>query len=192
MNAAVRIAKLSARVGRVRPPDAPDLPETNADWLAVFERYLSDGSVATEPDFPRAVGLYRAAVAAAGTPVPARPDPAAGALWVWLVAMLDRAWAGEPGVTEAEFADLADWFRANEERVRDAIRPGQLLDLGDGVRESLANLRWGIGQGPRAPSAGGVAEKLRKARAVYGGRPARLRRVTSPETRKNTNDRTGE
>lgn len=70
---------------------------------------------------------------------------------------------------EAEFAALADGLRANESRLREAMTPSDRLDFGDGTRESLANLRWGILQGPRASNAGFVAEKLRKARAAFGG-----------------------
>ncbi len=163
MNPAARLAKLTARLERVRPAATGNLPVTDLDWLAVFERRLSDGSVASEPDFPRAVEEFRAAITAAGNslipPMDFRPRDSASArhlawkiehpnpqvesLWFWLAEMFQRALTGQPPVTEAEFADLATWFTANEDRLWAAIQPGQLFELGDGVRVSMAGLRWG-------------------------------------------------
>jgi hypothetical protein len=37
--------------------------------------------------------------------------------WDWLGEMLERNVAGVPPVGESEFADLAEWFEANRERL---------------------------------------------------------------------------
>jgi hypothetical protein len=50
--------------------------------------------------------------------------------------------------------------------------PGQaadLLDVRDGRQTTVANLRYGFRQGPRAHGAGQLAEDLRRLRARYGG-----------------------
>ncbi len=184
-----RLGQLAGRVETLAPLADRNAPVTDADWLATFERVVADGVMADEPDLPRALAEYRAAIETAGESLNpptdfqpgekwgsrvegwriAHPIPAVDAARAWMVELFLRSTAGVPPVSEAEFADLAAWFGANESRLREAMTPSQLLDLGDGTRESLANLRWGIRQGPRASDAGRVAEKLRKAKARHGG-----------------------
>ena len=86
--------------------------------------------------------------------------------------MRRRVADGVPPVTEAEFGELADWFDANRERLYGLSLPSQLLDLGDGLVTSTANVRYELARGPRAYRAGEVAEKVRCLKTLYGeGRP---------------------
>ncbi len=102
------------------------------------------------------------------------PDVDAG--WWWLSEMFGCVTEGKPSVTEAEFAELADWFAANDERLYQLSLPSQLLDLGGGRKTSSANLRWKKAGGPRAK---GVVEYGRgrspTANALWGGRTMKLR-----------------
>lgn len=184
-----RLGKLAGRVETLAPIADRNAPVTDADWLATFERVATDGVMADEPDLPRALAEYRAAIEAAGESLNppedfkpgekwesrvegwriAHPIPAVDTARAWMVELFLRSTDGVPPIPEAEFAELAAWFQANESTLREAMKPSDRLDLGDGTRESLTNLRWGIHQGPRATDAGIVAEKLRKAKARYGG-----------------------
>jgi hypothetical protein len=131
-----RVVKLSARVRAARPAPADPGPVTDDDWLAAFEAARADGLTAAAPDFARALAGFRWAIAAdraAGIP-PRRPsqagDSPAGKAWDWLAEMYCRTLGGTPPTSEAEFAELAAWFGANNERLYREI--GQVLDMGDG------------------------------------------------------------
>jgi hypothetical protein len=168
-------------------------------WLAVYERLGRERVFDREPDFPRALALYRDALARAHTsadpPFDPPPDfcPAARCahsrreswrsaerfpdLWgafQWLGEMLRRAADGAPPVSEAEFAELAAWFAANDKRLCDLSRPTDLLDVGGGRATCCANVRFYLARGPRAGGAGRVTEDVRQLRARYGERPAEV------------------
>jgi hypothetical protein len=163
------------------------------NWLAAFEAWGRAGRFAHEPDFPVALDAYRAAIAeaVAGTDPPFYPpaDFLPGepewwrleewrrprwyygvlAAWWWLYEMLDRRRKGIPPVAEAEFAELAEWFKRNDERLYRLALPSQLLDLSDGRRTSCGDLRAGLAKGARAREVGKLAEDVRRLRARYGG-----------------------
>jgi hypothetical protein len=82
--------------------------------------------------------------------------------------MLGRLREGIPPATEAEFAELAGWFKRNDERLYRLALPSQRLDLGDGRMTSCGNLRAGLAKGARAREAGKLAEDVRRLRARYG------------------------
>ena len=81
---------------------------------------------------------------------------------------LDRVNEGVPLVTEAEFAELAEWFHENRSRLYQESLPSQLLDVGDGEKTSVADLRASAWNGPRAHGAGKLAEQLRGLKARFG------------------------
>ncbi len=164
------------------------------DWLELFAEWGRAGAFAAEPDFPVALAFYRDALTRAKAQADPPFDPPAdfmphladlpdarllnwrtrwrfpdvNAGWLWLSEMHDRAKNGRPPVTETEFAELADWFAANDERVYALSLPSQILDVGGGRKTSSANIRWGLTCGPRARGAGQVAEDLRRLRTLYG------------------------
>jgi hypothetical protein len=70
-------------------------------------------------------------------------------------------------LTEAEFAEVAEWFHRNYERLYRVSQPSQLLDLGGGKHTSNADIRYGLAQGARACRAGELAEDLRQLRGRY-------------------------
>jgi hypothetical protein len=133
-------------------------PESDAEWLARIEEMARHGFFDREPDFPVALEIYRAAVAAAG--------PGAKYLkeWDWLAAMAHRIYQGRPPVTEVEYRELERWFRDNEHRVPD----NECVDLGGGRRVSRHYLRWKLAAGPRGSEASEAVEYLRALRAMLG------------------------
>jgi tetratricopeptide (TPR) repeat protein len=164
---------------------------TDEDWLEAFAAWGRHGYFEREADFPAALAAYRQALAEtarADPPFYPPPDflpqlspgrrrlrwrrahhfPQVEAAWNWLAEMHNRRTDNLPPVTEAEFAHLARWFDENAERLKQSAAPSHLLDLGDGNRVALADLRSRIGKGPRALGAGQLAEDLRKLRARYG------------------------
>jgi hypothetical protein len=172
MKSTARLARLSARVRAARPAPADTGPVTDDDWLTGFEAAHAEGLTAAEPDFLRALAEYQSAIAAdraSGIP-PRRPsaagDSPVGEKWDWLAEMYCRALGGEPPTSEAEFDELAAWFGANADRLYREV--GQVLDLADGGRVSVADLRCGVAYGPRASQSGEVADQLRRARQRYG------------------------
>jgi hypothetical protein len=90
------------------------------------------------------------------------------AAWRWLAELHDRVVRGIPPLSEAEFAELAGWFRANEERLRRLALPSSLLDVGDGRKTAIADVRWQVGRGARLLGAGELAQTLRQLRERYG------------------------
>jgi hypothetical protein len=161
-------------------------------FLLYSELRGQQGDFDHEPDFPRALENYRNALAAAkacsdppwdppidfhpsGTPHDRRslwrtqqrfPEVIAG-FW-WLVAFWRRVQHGLPPVTETEFQELTDWFDAHDGRLYRLSLPSQLLELRDGKRISVGEVRHDLARGPRALRAGQVAEHVRQLRACYG------------------------
>ena len=96
------------------------------------------------------------------------PDVRAG--FEWLCEIFIRVHDSVPPVTEAEFAELAAWFRTHLDRLGTMCQPWELLELGDGEATSFGNVRWGIekgarvGRGERPPSG-----SARSARTIPAG-----------------------
>lgn len=88
--------------------------------------------------------------------------------WYWLAGMVKRRTDGVPPVSVAEFEKLASWFVANLERLTALSRPSCLLEVGNGRKDSVINLRCQLDRGPRAWDAAVVAEQLRQVRTRYG------------------------
>lgn len=187
-----RLAKVSSIVQAHLPAADADEPPDEEGWLAIFARWGDEGFFAAEPDFPRALAEYRDALTRAKAQtdppfdVPADFDasipsaelrrhrwrtrerfPEVWDGWMWLAVIAERVWSDVPPVTEVEFADLAAWFDANQDRLYQASLPSQILDLGNGKRTSVTDLRWGVMQGPRDTRAGEVAELLRLLREAF-------------------------
>lgn len=160
-----------------------------AGWLARLEECERAGHFNQETDFPRALAFYLAALAEAPAaepatepqtsdprPVPAfvehlrigdrYPDVAAAAGWLREIAW--RVECGIPRVTETEFAELAAWFEANEQRLASLADASTLRDVGCGRRTCCWSIRHALRAGPRADGAGEVAEVIRQLRARYG------------------------
>jgi hypothetical protein len=195
MTLRMRIKRLEAVAGRRAPAQrAPDRYD-DEDWLAVFEAWGRQGCSAVEPDFVTALATYRGALQRAKAQVdppwevPAefmvhQPDlrlrnwrnsvrfPEVHAAWLWLAEMACRVRDGVPPVSEAEFAELAAWFEANDTRLYHESLPSHCLELGDGRQTSSANIRHSLREGPRVLGAGEVAEDVRRLRAHYGDGPA--------------------
>jgi hypothetical protein len=178
-----------ARLERAAPkPPEPAGPVTDEDWLAAFEDMGRQKMFAAEPDFPRALAEYRRVVTkhrekpeipADFMPLVANPEERlrwwrapleaneVNEVFMWLAGMFERVSTGVPPVTEAEFAELASWFEANQDRLRALAGYSGLLDLGDGRRDSVPNLVYQVRKGPRDLSAGEVADTLRQLRERY-------------------------
>jgi hypothetical protein len=155
-----RLKKLEAHAAHAHA-GRPREPQTDADWLSIFEGLGRAGFFDAEPDFPRALEVYRRAVEAAG--------PGARFLkeWEWIDEMWQRAEDGTPPVSEREFAELSLWFRRNEGRLADLVDGAGLIDLGGGRRVDRTNLRVGLDRGPRSWAAGQVAEDVRALRQMF-------------------------
>jgi hypothetical protein len=104
------------------------------------------GFFANEPDFPVALELYREAVE--------RGDPLLKEC-EWLAEMYARVREGKPPASEAEYRELADWYRRHEPVV-------YRVDL----RFALHNTYSG---GPRRLGATRTIEELRMLRAAHPG-----------------------
>jgi hypothetical protein len=115
-------------------------------WLAEFTRLGEQGFFRGEPDFPEALALYRAEVEAS--------DPRTQS-WEWIAEMYERIKKGRPPATEAEYRDLADWYRRHEADRR-VYSPN--------IRGSLMNT---YSQGPRRLGATATIEEMRRLRAAH-------------------------
>jgi hypothetical protein len=62
----------------------------------------------------------------------------------------------------AEFKQLADWFHANGEKLRQQF--SELLPLGGGRKESYASIRFWLGLGARDSGASKMAQTVRDSR----------------------------
>src|SRR5262249_8813667 len=87
----------------------------------------------------------------------------------WLTEMLRRVRDGIPPVTEAEFAELEAWFRANEPRLYEVQQglPSEMLNLDGGRRTCCWYVRYDLKDGARAEGSGQAAEDIRQLRARY-------------------------
>jgi hypothetical protein len=166
-----RIRSLERRAARSprRPAGRPGGewpgPWTGREWLDRLEEAGRLGHFDGEPDFATALEVYRAAVEGAeaeGRETRDLPQ------WNWLCEMASRALDGRPAVTESEFVDLSEWFEVNQARLG---QDGGAVDLGDGESVSLDNLRYAIGQGPRASGVTEVVERLRRLQARFDPAP---------------------
>lgn len=188
MPLAARLAKLAARIPVVPPPRPADV------W---FPFPIPDIEVIGDADdlVPLAIAHYQAVVAAArGVKVPPydpprlffpkepldvrrlawRTDerfPAVWEAWRWLKALrvaFGAQPATEPQVSAAEWAELGDWFRRNEERLQGSLTPTGLVDLGGDRRTTLTYLRMFVDGGGRKWHRGRVAIDLRQLRETHG------------------------
>jgi hypothetical protein len=172
---------------------ASDWP-TEEDWLAWFTAWGDEGHFACEPDFHVALACYAEALRQAHDQAdpPFEPPadfyrdlhdlpqlrllhwrnvtrfPALHEGLGWLSEIRRRVNDGTPPMTEAEFRDLVASFEASYARLREIAGPNTLLDVGEGKKESLANLRYAIGQGPQERGAGELAQALRWLRQRHG------------------------
>ena len=116
--------KLRARLDRMAATLDGDTgtPVTDLAWAAEFEQTAKTGWFTGEPDFPRALATYRAAIAAHPETYPPmgfeperaawdrqerwrqlHPRPAVDAARAWLAELYLRVWEGVPTVREQEF-----------------------------------------------------------------------------------------
>jgi hypothetical protein len=188
-----RLKKLQVIAAKIRPPN--ELRGlSDEQWLTHFKAWDGEGLFDTEPDFPVALAWYDEALATTFDEPPATFEPllaeqptlrlehwcsygrakAIDNAWLWLSEMLERVIQRKPPVTEAEFKVLAAWFEAHDSDLYQLSLPSQLLNLGNGKRTCIGNLRYGIRSGPRALGAGEVVEELRTVKECYGEQCERL------------------
>jgi hypothetical protein len=186
-----RLVRLQQTVVEDHQQAAALYPLSPEQWLQRFLDWDAQGVFDHEPDFPLALAFFRSALEHAQAQAKLPFDPSADSLrdnadlphlrllqrsnqvrfpavqegLDWLIEMAYRAQFGIPPLTEAEFRDLATWFEANCDRLRPLAGPSEVLLVGEGKRDSLANLRYRLRQGPRACGAGIFAQKLRWLRA---------------------------
>ena len=165
---------------------------TAEDWFEIFLAWAKQGNFDGEPDFLVALESYLKALedASKQTDPPFYPPddfmpsaaprerlvawrqprryPDITTAWFWLVEFFDRVLEGVPPVTESEFAELAEWFHANDSRLHQESLPSQMLDVGDGEKTSVTDIRYGVWKGARVPGAGKLAEQLRELKARFG------------------------
>jgi hypothetical protein len=112
----------------------------------VFTRLAEQGFFDSEPDAPLALRLYRLAVERNDLRI---------IEWEWLGEMYERVSKGMSPVTEAEYRDLADWYRRHEadRRVYDP-----------NIRYALINT---YSRGPRRFGATATVEEMRRLRAAH-------------------------
>jgi hypothetical protein len=122
------------------------------EWLAKWERMAADGYFDGEPDFDAAMGLFRSHVIAAA-PDPPEWDPEVTA-WEWVAEMNIRVVRGESPLTEAEFRELAGWYRRHESVLYD---PNLRAPLGIDPTDRIA----------RRMGATAFAKRLRTLRARH-------------------------
>ncbi len=165
------------------------------DWLQHFALLGTPDGLCREPDYPKALDLYRQAIEAAKAQVDPNFDPPPAFLpgrdhhtrfrqwrdrprftavrdcWRWLAAMERRFYDNELPPSEAEFASLANWFEANADRLRRLAGPSHLFEWRPGEWTDATNIRCGICSGPRTFDAGKWAKILRALRVRYGDGP---------------------
>ena len=196
MNSLRRVRNLETRARRIRPPaDSFDLDAD--EWLVEFENCYENGLAANEPDFPLALGVYRAALAEAhrqgfDPPATFRPEdanrrsrtqawrteervPDVWTSWIWLSEFVRRIAKAIPPVTEAGFHALGDWWTAHEDQLRVLVPLSECLELGESIT-TVTNIRCQLAKGPRVRGAGELAETIRRVRQTYAGRLARVAR----------------
>jgi hypothetical protein len=193
-----RLKRLEDKARRL-PVAAEDRWEDvrDEDWLELFAAWGEQGHFSAEPDFAAALDFYRDAVQHAKRQIDPPFDPPADFMpnmtdlphlrfrnwrdvvrfpdvhagWDWLMEMLCRVQQNIPPVSVSEFAELREWFQANEARLYQLSAPSVLLDVGEGKFLSLTDLRYGLHRGVRASGSGTLAEDIRRLKAHYGGGP---------------------
>jgi hypothetical protein len=164
-----------------RQPKWKPWPDTG-QWIALLKEQQRAGYFSHEPDFPKALALYEEALQRRRTVGPA-VDPSAPANlrpaferfpdvlpeFTWLSEIVGRVSLGVPPVTEAEFTELAEWFWANEQYLKDMAGESRLMYVGRGRQTCCWYVREAVRGGPRAEGAGDHAEDIRQLRARYGG-----------------------
>jgi len=180
--------KLRGRLDRLAKTMQGDagMPVTDLGWAAEFEWAWATGCLAGEPDFPRALAAYRAAIAAHPETYPPigfeperaawdrqercqglHPRPAVDAARAWLAELYLRVWEGVPTVSEQEFEELAGWVQENQEPLRKLADRDGLVHLGDGTGAKISVLVRELPMGPCVPGAGWVAVIMRQLKARY-------------------------
>ena len=179
--------------------------ELSADRvLEEFERLGRSGFFAGEPDFPRALADFRAAIEKAKRsvdppwewPPDFMDDPKVGGAerelawrdrgtrfpdvnraFVSIDTMIRRVEKGPPVIGEAEFNVLADWFDANRRRIVLSIkdRIGGMVDLGDGRFEHIRVLEMFRGRGIWHETIGKTAKDLRRLKERFAREDAAAR-----------------
>ena len=153
---------LSAKLKRARAmaDRLPSPPLTSRFWLTAFER-CGAGELRLgdrEPDFDRLLAAYRKVFAV--------PGAESEALHEWLSELYLRADRGVPPCGEAEFNELAAWFRGSESARRLEAQAWATAALPGGAGVSLWELRAGIDRGPGRFGSGRVADRLRDLRGA--------------------------
>ena len=138
-----------------RELNGPAAIKSEHEWLAGFEKFHKKGAFSSEPDFGTALDAYRAAI------VRRKPAPSLNATlpeWAWLHEMFMRVKDGKPAVTEAEFRELASWFRASHaDTAADAP-----IDLGEGPAMRASEVLAALYRGPRRLGVTALVEGLRR------------------------------
>ena len=152
MSLAAQLRKARAMADRLPLP-----PLTSRFWLAAFEQ-CGGGEMRLaerEPDWARLLAAYRK--------VSAVPGAESEVLHEWLSELFLRAQRGVAPCSEAEFAELAAWFRGSEYARRlDVHASATAAVLPGGTEVSLGELKAGIGRGPGRFGSGRVAQRLRE------------------------------
>jgi hypothetical protein len=153
MSLAAKLKTAKALADRLPPP-----PLTSRWWLAAFERCGGGemGLAEREPDFARLLAAYRRVYAV--------PGAESAALHEWLAELYLRAHRGAAACGEAEFRELAAWFRGGGHAREVAARGWARAALPGGRSVSLWDLREGVERGPGRAGSGSVAELLRELR----------------------------
>jgi hypothetical protein len=186
---AIRLDRLEDRAA-ARPPAAP-APRDEEGWLASFEEWGREGHFDHEPDFPVALALFRAALARARASMDPPFDPLPEfrpeqrfphirlEMWRtkerfsevcagldWLSEMLARLVQGIPPVSEAEFAELAAWFRVHDAALYALSLPSELLDVGGTVGRGVGTFVT------TSPTGHGLKARAGSPRMSANSRPA--------------------
>lgn len=167
-----RLRRLERKVPVPYQPPEPPVELTDEYWLKQVPIWAGIGMFDREADFPAAWAAYEAAVA-----LP-QDDPAARRAAIdmafdWVAEIGGRTLQGLPPLTEGEFAELAGWWAANQDRLRSLAGDAAVLEVG-GATMTMAELRAGVERGARAGGATAVAEQLRWLRGMLEGMPASL------------------
>jgi hypothetical protein len=190
MNLRARVRRLEVQALRRRLSIYDDEP-LEEDWLLIYEAWAKEDMFASEPDFPLALTTYRQALAEARVGQPSLDPPpdfqpqqpprqrivvwrrqhfyaALDKAWLWLSEFFERVTQGIPSVTQADFQDLEDWFRINQEHLTTLEVSSELLQVSGGRSISLTNLRYNLSRGYQARGVGRLAEDIRHLRNRYG------------------------
>jgi hypothetical protein len=189
---AAQLLKEARKVNDAQRQSAP------TSWLQKFEAMARSGLVAHEPDFPKALEMYRSALAAAGpdklcscrsvqlvngVEVPrgtAERGVIVGTIQEqrcqaceakrWLLEIALRATNRIPPVTEEEFEQLRQWISdpGNLRRVQKASPDGHGMVQFSWGSMSAFNVLFQMRKGPREFGAGEAAQAVRWLKQQYG------------------------